>query len=131
MHYSTSSHAKAYPKHPHAATLSVVEAPRGVPASDALPCPQCGAIDTPAIGPGNGPHAFRTECRHCRSFLWWVSKYTPAERQARRQQAMAHRSPSKKQLAYLRHLGDTGPEPSTMAEASLRIDALVRGEVAQ
>jgi len=99
------------------------------------PCPRCGVIDTPTLGPGNGPHAFRAQCRHCGAHLRWVSQYPPAERQARReqarQQAMAHRPPSQKQLAYLRRLGDSGPEPSTMAEASIRIGALVYGEVAQ
>lgn len=117
--------------------VAYASAPQPCPACTTTdtPCPRCGAIDSPHIGPGNGPHAFRAECRHCGAFFHWVSKYTPAERQARRQQgrhqAMTHRPPSQKQLMYLQRLGDIGPEPSTMAEASLRIDALVRGEVAQ
>jgi len=67
-------------------------------------------------------------------FLKWLSQYSPAERHTRRQQArlqaMAQRPPSARQLAYLQALGDGGPVPATMAEASERIDALVHGEVA-
>jgi hypothetical protein len=99
-----------------------------------LPCPKCGVIAKPAIGPGNGPHAFRANCSSCGAFLGWRSQYTPAERAAHRQQAcnraMATRPPSQAQLSYLKVLGDDGPAPATMAEASARIDALVRGEVA-
>jgi hypothetical protein len=97
-------------------------------------CPRCGVIDTPAIAPGNGPHAFRAQCRHCGTFIKWLSQYTPAERQARhaqaRLQAMAQPPPSARQLAYLQALGDEGPPPATMLEASSRIDVLVHGEVA-
>ena len=112
---------------PHAAT-----APQQVrPGADALPCSQCGAIDTPAVGPGSGPHTASARCRHCGRFLRWLSRYTPAERQARRQQArqeaMAHWPPSHPQLEYLQALGDDGPVPRTMAEASSRIDALHAG----
>ena len=104
-------------------------------AADPLACPRCGAIDTPTLGPGNGPHAFRALCRHCGAFLKWLSPRSPAEHQARRQQArqaaMAQRPPSPAQLDYLQVLGDDGPVPPTMAEASMRIDALVHGEVSQ
>ncbi len=96
-------------------------------------CPRCGAIDRPTIAPGNGPHAFRAQCSHCRAFLRWLSRYSPADREARRrhyrQQAMAQRPPSQAQLAYLLALGDDGPPPASMVEASARIDALTRGEV--
>jgi hypothetical protein len=96
-------------------------------------CPRCGVIDTDAIAPGNGPHAFRTQCRHCNQFFCWLSRYTPTERDTRRQQArqqaMAQRPPSARQLAYLQIMGDDCPVPATMAEASTRIDVLVRGEV--
>ena len=99
-----------------------------------LACPQCGVIDTPVIGPGNGPHAFRGLCSHCGHFLQWLSQYPPAERQARRQQArlqaMAGKPPSQLQLAYLTALGDAGPPPANMAQASERIETLKRGEVA-
>ena len=99
-----------------------------------LPCPRCGAIDTPAVGPGSGQHFAAARCRHCGVFLKWLSQYSPAERHTRRQQArlqaMAQRPPSARQLAYLQALGDGGPVPATMAEASERIDALVHGEVA-
>jgi len=119
MEYSTSSHsARALPS---AATPA------------ALPCHRCGVIDTPAIGPGNGPHAFRSQCAHCGAFVQWVSQYSPAERQARRdqarQQAMAQKPPSQAQLRYLAALDDDEPQPTTMAAASSRIDALRRGEV--
>ena len=102
-------------------------------AADPLACPRCGAIDTPTLGPGQGPHAFRALCRHCGAFLKWLSTRSPADRQARREQArqaaMAQRPPSQAQLAYLQALRDDGPVPASMAEASTRIDALVRGEV--
>jgi len=42
---------------------------------------------------------------------------------------MAQKPPSQLQLAYLQALGDAGPPPANMAEASERIDALVRREV--
>jgi hypothetical protein len=42
---------------------------------------------------------------------------------------MAQRPPSARQLAYLQIMGDDCPVPATMAEASTRIDVLVRGEV--
>ena len=98
-----------------------------------LLCSKCGAIDTPTILPGNGPHAFRAHCRHCGTFITWRSKYTPEEQQARRQQAQHHamtrRPPSQKQLACLKRLGDTGTPPATMFEASQRIETLKRVEV--
>jgi hypothetical protein len=98
------------------------------------PCPTCGVIDTPAIGPGSGPHYASARCASCRQFLGWVSRYPPAERQARRQQArlqaMAQKPPSQGQLDYLKALGDAGPPPANMAEASERIETLKRREVA-
>lgn len=98
-----------------------------------IACPQCGVIDTPAVGPGSGHHAASARCRHCGRFLQWLSRYPPGERQARRQQArqeaMATRPPSARQLAYLQVLGDDSPALTTMAEASARIDALLWGEV--
>lgn len=97
-----------------------------------LPCPRCGAIDNPALGPGSGPHTASARCRDCGHFLQWLSTRSPEDRQARRQQArlaaMAHRPPSPRQLAYLAALGDPEPPPATMVEASTRIDARVCGE---
>jgi hypothetical protein len=97
-------------------------------------CPRCGVIDTPTVAPGNGPHAFREQCRHCGAFIKWRSQYTPAERDARRQQArqqaMAARPPNQAQLTYLQALGDDGPVPVIMLEASERIDDLKHGRVA-
>ena len=99
-----------------------------------LPCPKCGVIAKPAIGPGNGPHPFRASCRHCGQFIQWVSTLPPAEREARRQhfrrEAMAQKPPSPLQLSCLAAMGDKGPPPANMAEASERIETLKRGEVA-
>ena len=108
----------------HAPTTSTVSAA----------CPRCGVIDRPQVGPGNGPHAFRAQCRHCGHFLQWLSKFPLAARQARRQQAhkqaMATKPPTAHQLDYLQALGDSGPPPASRREASERIDALKRGRVA-
>jgi hypothetical protein len=97
-------------------------------------CPRCGVIDKPAIAPSNGPHAFRAQCQHCAQFFCWLSRYPPAERDARRQQArqqaMAERPPSQAQLTYLQALGDDGPPPASMREASERIDDLKHGREA-
>ena len=63
----------------------------------------------------------------------WLSKYTPEEQATRREQArqdaMAQQPPSPAQLDYLKSLGDLGPTPANMAEASQRI-ARLKGEVA-
>ena len=97
-----------------------------------LACPRCGTIDVPLLRPGAGPHALRALCGHCHAFVQWISVHTPAERAARRdvarQAAMEHYPPSEAQLIYLQALGDIGQPPTTMAEASKRIDALRRGE---
>jgi len=102
-------------------------------AADPLACPRCGVIDTPTLGPGNGPHAFRALCRCCGAFLRWLSTRSPAERQARRrqarQEAMTTRPPSARQLDYLAALGDDAPPPASMLEASQRIEARLHGEV--
>jgi len=99
-----------------------------------LACHRCGAIDQHRVTVGTGPYAYRANCPHCKAFLRWVSRYTPAERTARRQparfQAMARKLPSAMQLAYLKSLGHTGPEPANMAEASQQIEALNNGRVA-
>jgi hypothetical protein len=96
-------------------------------------CPRCAVVDIPFVTSGrSGPHAAAARCRHCGRFLKWLATRTPDERQARRQQgrqqAMTARPPSAAQLAFLADLGDVGPMPSTMAEASARIHALVRGK---
>src|SRR5262245_32130693 len=95
-----------------------------------LLCRLCGTIDQPAIAPGNGPHAFRAQCRHCGAFIQWLSRYSPEELRARREAAraaaMARRPPSQAQLNYLQTLGDTGPPPQTMSQASQRIDNLLQ-----
>jgi hypothetical protein len=91
-----------------------------------IACHRCGAIDTPTLSPGSGPHYASARCQHCGRFIKWVSQYTPDEQQARRrvalQRAMAEKPPSPMQLAYLKGLGDNNPPPATMADASLRID---------
>jgi hypothetical protein len=113
-------------------SITTTEPHQAQPAAP-IACHRCGAIDTPTLGPGSGPHCASARCRHCGHFIRWLSTRSPAERQARRQQArlqaMAQRPPSPLQLAYLAALGDSGPPPATMVEASSRIDAaLQRGE---
>lgn len=71
-----------------------------------IACPQCGVIDTPAVGPGSGPHTARARWAHCGRFVPWVSTRSPEERQARRQQA----------------------RQAAMAEASASIDAALGRE---
>ena len=93
-----------------------------------LTCRYCGAIDRAHISPGSGqPHAAAV-CAHCGRHLQWLSAYSPAERESRRQQArleaMARKAPSPFQLAYLQALGYTGTCPVTMLEASQSIDRL-------
>ena len=106
--------------------------PGGTPETPSTPrpCLRCGAIDTPAIGPGAGPHWRSLRCRHCNAWWDWLSRYTPAEREARRQaaraEAMSRKPPSQFQIAYLTALGYAGPPPATMREASQRIDALLQ-----
>lgn len=99
-----------------------------VPQLSPLPCPRCGTIDQPHVSPGAGPHHARANCRHCGAFLQWLSQHSPAEREIRRQAArdgaMARKPPSPLQIAYLAALGDVGPPPASMREASQRIDTL-------
>jgi hypothetical protein len=96
------------------------------------PCPRCGAIDTPSLGPGTAVHYARLLCQHCGCFLLWISRYSAEEQCARREQArreaMAKKLPTASQLGYLAALGDTGPPPANMLEASDRIEALRRGK---
>ena len=98
--------------------------------SAALACPRCGTIDTPTLGPGAGSHWKSARCRHCNAWLSWVSRYTPVEREARRQaaraEAMARKPPTVPQLSYLTALGYTGPTPATMLAASHCIESLTR-----
>jgi len=35
-----------------------------------MPCPACGLIDTPRLGPGAGPHAAKVVCRHGHFIQW-------------------------------------------------------------
>jgi hypothetical protein len=82
-------------------------------------------VDVPHLAPGTGGHAFRANCGHCGGFVQWISKYTPAERAARRQHAvneraiaaMQGRPATAPQLAYLRALGHQGDDPTDRAEA--------------
>jgi len=97
---------------------------------DPLACRRCGAISTPTVSPGTGPHAYRANCPECGAFMKWLSTLTPEEQEARRAagrwQAMATKPPTEPQLRYLRDLSDVGPPPANRAEASSRIDALKR-----
>jgi hypothetical protein len=96
------------------------------------PCPRCGCLDVPSLGPGSGQHYARLRCRHCDCWLQWLSRHPAEERCARREQArlqaMAQKPPSEGQLGYLEGLGYSGPRPASMAEASERIDALRKGK---
>ena len=111
-----------------------LEAPDQAQLATPIACPRCGTIDTPAVGPGSGQHFASARCRHCGAFLKWLSQYLPSERHTRRQQArlkaMVQRPPSQAQLTYLQALGDSGPPPANMVEASARIDSLKHGRVA-
>lgn len=111
-------------------TKRAPETQPSVPIVPEVACRSCGVIGPPVVTPGTGPHYARLNCGSCGTFLRWLSRYSPAERIAHRQQAlrqaMAQRPPSVPQLAYLKALGDTGPVPATMAEASARIEALRR-----
>ena len=93
-------------------------------------CRYCGAVGRPTLSAGTGPHAIRANCPHCGRFVRWVSVRAPSERLARRAKArlkaMQARPASELQLAYLRGLGDGGPTPRSMAEASERIDRLIQ-----
>ena len=109
-----------------------------IPQTDAIsplqprPCPRCGVIDTPAVGPGSGPHTASARWARGGCFPQWTSTRPPEERQARceqaRPQAMTKLSPNERQLRYLQALGDNGPLPASMVETSTRIDAALRGE---
>ncbi len=108
--------------------------PRPIPSLPATACHHCGTVDIPQLAPGNGPHAFRATCRHCGAFLRWVSKYTPAERVARRVQALPERAihtmtmrgrpATTPQLALLKALGYEGAAPANRAEAHQLITQL-------
>ena len=110
-----------------------------IPQTDAMsplqprPCPRWGVIDTPAVGPGSGPHTARARWAPGGCFPQWTLTRPPEERQARREQArpqaMAARPSSQAPLASLQALGDVDPVPASLWEASERIDALVHGEV--
>jgi hypothetical protein len=120
------------------ATLTASAAPANVQAGiTPLPphtqtpraCPRCGVIAPPIVSAGSGPHALQSTCASCGRHLGWVSHYSPEERARRRQQAaMARLAPTEPQRAYLTALGDTQPPPANRAEASQRIDALLRKE---
>ena len=110
-----------------------LETPDQAQLATPIACPRCGTIDRPAVGPGSGQHFASARCRHC-GYFRWLSQYSPAERHARRKQArlqaMVGKPPSQAQLTYLQALGDSGPPPANMAEASARIDSLKHGRVA-
>ena len=106
-----------------------------IPQTDAIsplqprPCPRCGVIDTPAVGPGFGPHTASARWDPGGCLLQWTSTRPPEERQARRPQALVARPSSQAPRASLQALGDGGPVPASLWEASERLDALVHGEV--
>ena len=91
-------------------------------------CPRCGVEDKPLLSAGSGPHACKASCAHCGRFLRWVSLLAPSERMAHRLKArldaMRKHPASAAQLGLLLALGDAGPPPADMAEASERIEQL-------
>lgn len=97
-----------------------------------ITCHWCGAIDTPNVERGPfGPHAAKAVCRHCETFLRWVSDKTPEQRQAARRAAierwMTSQPATAEQLAKLREYGAVS-QPASMLAASHLIAVLVRGE---
>jgi hypothetical protein len=128
-------HCSTFPRENSALVhgISRLEVDTPTASLNALPCPRCGAIDQPGIGPRRGQYSASARCQHCQAFIKWLSQYSPAERAARRQQArlaaMAQRPPSQLQLAYLHTLGSSGPPPAHMPAASEWIDALLKREV--
>jgi hypothetical protein len=101
------------------------------------PCSRCGCIDVPHVEHGPfGPHAAKTVCKHCGTWLQWLSERSPEERQARaehfRREAIARKPVTERQLATLRAMGYIGPLPSNRQAAIDLIDALSKqAEVAQ
>src|SRR5262249_52049397 len=91
-------------------------------------CPRCGSTEVPVVGRGSGPHTASLVCATGGRFLRWHSTKTPEERQRQRREALAKYPPSESQLRYLKFLGDHGPTPATMADASDRIDILLGKE---
>jgi hypothetical protein len=56
-----------------------------LPTLPVMPCPRCGTIDTPLLGPGAGPHVARANCPSCMAFIRWIPKrliegYVPVDR---------------------------------------------------
>lgn len=47
------------------------------PEAAPLPCPRCGALAVPRVGPGKGPHFRRLLCSGCGAFLRWAPKPRP------------------------------------------------------
>jgi hypothetical protein len=111
---------------PHSTMTTAPSTAQARPETAPRPCPRCGVIDRPTLGPGSGPHTASLRCGHCQRFLAWTSTKTPAARQ----QALEARPATAAQLAYLASLGDQARPPGSMLEASARIDGLQRGEVA-
>ena len=97
-------------------------------AGEPLICRRCGVVDLPLLSPGTGPHAIRASCQHCGRFIRWISTLSPSERMARkvkaRLKAQQQHPPTQAQLSFLQALGDQGPAPENMAEASARIEKL-------
>jgi len=97
-----------------------------------LAYPQYSAINAPAPCLAAGPHAAAACCRHRGRFLKWLETRTPDERRVRHQQgrpqAMIARPHNVVPRAYVADLGNVGTVPSTMAEVSASMHALVGGE---
>ena len=100
-----------------------------LPGTTDIPCQRCGSLGPHAEQPGVEPHRAKLVCIDCGTFMRWLPTHLPAARAARaafyRQAYRAQLPPTEKQLAYLQHLGHTGPQPVNRLIASEAIDALV------
>jgi hypothetical protein len=83
-------------------------------------CRYCTAAPPHGVGPGSGPHNRSLVCRVCQRMLQWLK---PPGAGAAWQERLATLPPTPKQLAYLAHLGHTGPV-ANRREASERISTL-------
>lgn len=105
----------------------ITESPQQIHDAETV-CQRCGIIDNRHTAPGTGPHGAKLVCARCGSFLKWLPKSAPEEREAKRkaaiQKVMATRPPTEHQLRYLKKLAYKGQKPSNRFEASQKISAL-------
>lgn len=109
--------------------MSIAQSPPPTNSPPALACRRCGSLGPHQRGPGAGPHYARLICDACGAFVCWLSRYTPQEQAAHREQArqaaMGQRPPSVRQLDLLSDLGYAGSAPASMRSASVIISGLL------